>query len=142
MIEEIGVVKSIEGLMARVDVPRKSACDGCTAGTCRPEEKFMEIEALNRAGAVVGEKVRIAVKPYTYMKGSMIVYGLPAIGLVLGAVFGKELMSKIFPGMDSDILSAVFGLGAFAVSFPIVKAWSNTASKKIDSKPVIEEVLH
>ncbi len=141
-MEEIGVVKSVEGVMARVDVPRKSACDGCTAGTCRPEEKFMEIEALNRAGAVVGEKVRVAVKPYTYMKGAMIVYGLPALGLVCGAVIGKELMSKVFPGVDSDILSAVFGFGAFAVSYLLVKVWTNTASKKIESKPVIEEILH
>jgi sigma-E factor negative regulatory protein RseC len=142
VIEEIGVVKSVEGVIALVDVPRKSACDGCTAGTCRPEEKFMEIEAFNQIGAMVGQKVRIAVKPYTYIKGSIIVYGLPAVGLVIGAVFGKELMSKIFAATDSDILSAIFGFGTFAVSFFLVKIWTNAVGKKVESKPIIEEILH
>jgi sigma-E factor negative regulatory protein RseC len=141
VVEEIGIVKSIEGVMALVDIPRKSACEGCTAGTCKPEEQFMEIEAFNRAGAVTGQRVRVSVKPYSYMKGSMIVYGLPTIGLVIGAVLGKELMGRIFPGMDPDILSAVFGFGAFALSFILVKVWTNAASKKAETKPVIEEIL-
>lgn len=141
MIEEIGVVKSLEGVLAKVDVPKKSACEGCTAGTCKPDEQCMEIEALNQAGAKVGQRVKITVKSITYMKGTLLVYGLPALFLVLGAVIGKELMSKVFPGADPDVLSAVFGFGACAISFIIVKLWSDAAGKKIESKPVIEEIL-
>lgn len=141
MIEETGTVKSINGIMALVDIPRKSACEGCTAGTCRPEEKTMEIEAVNQAGAVAGQKVRIAIKPYTYMKGSMLVYGVPAVALVLGAVFGKEVMGRLFVTRDPDILSAIFGFGALLVSFVVVKILTNVAGKKIESKPVIEEIL-
>lgn len=141
MIEETGTVKRVEGIMAFVDVPRKSACEGCTAGTCKPEEKFMELEALNQAGAAVGQRVRVAVKSSVYMKGSMVVYGLPALALVVGAVVGKELMAKVFTTMDPDILSAVFGFGAMAVSFVAVKLWSNAAGRKVESKPVIEEIL-
>lgn len=141
MIEEIGVVKSVEGVLAKVDVPKKSACEGCTAGTCKPDEQCMEIEALNRAGAKVGQRVKITVKSITYMKGTMLVYGLPAIFLVLGAVVGKELVSKFVPGVDPDILSALFGFGACAISFVIVKILSDVAGKNIESKPVIEKIL-
>jgi sigma-E factor negative regulatory protein RseC len=140
-MEEIGTVKKIEGIMAIVDVPKKSACEGCTAGTCRQEDKSMEIEALNRAGAKVGQKVLVSIKAYTYLKGSALVYGLPALALVLGAVLGKEGMSSIFTGTDPDILSAIFGFGAFGLSLVVVKIWSKSATKKVESKPVVEEIL-
>ena len=141
MIEEIGIVKSIEGVTATVDVPRKSACEGCTAGACKIEDQFMEIEALNQIGAKVGQKVRVSVQPYVYMKGSLIVYGIPALGLVIGAVFGKEVMGRFFTHSDPDVLSAVFGFAFFIMSFFIVKVWSNIAGRKTESKPVIEEIL-
>jgi sigma-E factor negative regulatory protein RseC len=140
-MEEIGTVKKIEGIMAIVDVPKKSACEGCTAGTCRQEDRSMEIEALNRAGAKVGQKVLVSIKAYTYLKGSALVYGLPALALVLGAVLGKEGMSSIFTGTDPDILSAIFGFGAFGLSLVAVKIWSKSAAKKVESKPVVEEIL-
>lgn len=141
VMEEVGTVKSTEGVMAIVDVPVKSACEGCTAGTCRPQDKFMEIEAFNQAGAAVGQKVRVAVKASSYMKGSMVVYGLPALGLVLGAIFGKEVLGRFFTGTDPDILSAIAGFTTFCISFIIVKIWTNLTVRKIESRPVIEEIL-
>jgi sigma-E factor negative regulatory protein RseC len=142
VIEEIGTVRSTDGPLAIVDVPKKSACEGCTAGTCKIEDQFMEIEAFNRAGAKVGDKVVVSVKAFTFTKGSMMVYGLPAIGLVVGAVFGKEAMAGIFTGIDPDTLSAIFGFGVFILTLVFVKIWSNSAGKKIESKPIIEEVLN
>jgi sigma-E factor negative regulatory protein RseC len=140
VIEEIGIVKSVTGAIAVVNVPKKSACDGCTAG-CKIDERFMEVEAFNQAGAKVGQTVRVTIKSFAYTKGTLVVYGLPALALVIGAVFGKEAMSRIFPHADPDILSAVFGFGAFILSFFIVKIWSNRTEKNVESKPIVEEVL-
>lgn len=128
-------------MMAIVSIPRKSACEGCTAGTCRQEEQSMEIEAVNRAGAAEGQRVRVAIKSSAYMKGSMVVYGLPAIGLVVGAVLGKEVVSGFFKGVDPDILSAAAGFAVFGITLLIVKLWSNSTGNKVESKPVIEEIL-
>jgi sigma-E factor negative regulatory protein RseC len=127
--------------MAVVDVPVKSACEGCTAGICKPQDKFMEIEAFNQAGAAVGQRVRVAVSASSYMKNSMIVYGLPAVGLVLGAIFGKEVLSRFLPGTDPDILSATAGFTTLFISFIIVKVWTDRKAGKIESRPVIEEIL-
>jgi sigma-E factor negative regulatory protein RseC len=142
VIEEIGTVKSIDGVIARVSIPRKSACEGCTAGTCKPEEQSMEIEAINKAGARTGQKVRVLIHSYDYLKGSTIVYGLPAFSFVLGAILGKEFLSGFFTNTDSDIISAVFGFISFILSFIIVKIWASTFKKKPGSKPVIDEVLN
>jgi sigma-E factor negative regulatory protein RseC len=140
-VEEIGIVKSIDGVIAKVSVPRKSACESCTAGTCKPDEQSMEIEAFNKAKAKVGQKVRIVVKAYTYLKGSILVYGIPAIALIIGAVFGKEVISQYFKNTDSDIISAITGFGAFILTFLGIKVWSLGAGKRIESRPVIEEIL-
>jgi len=140
-MEEIGVVKSVEGVMAKVSVPKKSVCEGCTAGACKPEDQSMEIEAINKAKAKVGQKVRVVVKTYTYLKGSILVYGIPAIALIAGAVIGKEVFSSQFKGMDPDILSAIFGFGAFILAFMGIKIWSIKAGKKTESSPVVEEIL-
>jgi sigma-E factor negative regulatory protein RseC len=141
MVEEVGTVQSVDGLLARVRVPRKSTCEGCTMGICKTDEQGMEIEAVNQAGARVGQRVKVSIQTFTYVRGTMVVYGLPAVLLVAGAVVGKEFMSRIFTHTDPDILSAVFGFAAFFISFIVVKLWSHAASRDTRSRPVVEEIL-
>jgi sigma-E factor negative regulatory protein RseC len=140
-VEEVGLIKSIDGMLAVVCVPKKSACEGCTMGICSSGDQFMEIEALNPVNARVGQKVRIIMKPYTYLKGSVVVYGVPALALITGAVIGKEVFSYFLQEFDPDIVSAVFGFCAFIISFAVIKIWSSKISKKTETKPVIEEIL-
>jgi sigma-E factor negative regulatory protein RseC len=140
-VEEVGFVKSVEGIFATVSVPKKSACEGCSLGICKPEEQTMEIEALNNVKARVGQKVRVAMKTYSYLKSAIIVYGIPALALISGAVLGKEVFSRYLEDIDSDIVSAVFGFGAFVLSFLLVKFWSSRVVKKVELKPIIEEIL-
>jgi sigma-E factor negative regulatory protein RseC len=141
IVEEVGVIMNVEGMVATVSVQKKSACEGCTLHSCKPGEGAMLIEALNPVEARVGQKVRVVMKPYTYLKGSIIVYGIPAFALIAGAVIGKELFASHFRTIDPDILSAVFGFGACASSFLAVKLWSGRTGKKDELKPVIEEIL-
>lgn len=141
MIEEIGIVTSIDGLTAHVNVPKKSACEGCKAGACTTGEQTMEIAAFNKAGAEVGQKVKVLIHSYAYLKGTMIIYGIPALALVIGAIFGKEVTAKIFIGADPDILSAIFGFGFLCLSFVGVKIWTNRKTTKTELSPVVEEIL-
>jgi sigma-E factor negative regulatory protein RseC len=140
-VEEVGIIKNIDGMTAIVSIPRKSACEGCSFTVCKAAEEGMLIEALNPVNAEVGQKVRIVMKPYTYLKGAAIVYGIPAVVLVAGAVLGKEVLSRFFVRTDPDILSAVTGFTAFMLSFLLIKIWSKKIAKKEDIKPVIEEIL-
>lgn len=141
MIEEIGIVTSTDGTTAHVNVPKKTACEGCTAGTCTAGEQSMEIVAFNKAGAEAGQKVKVLIHSSTYMKGAMIIYGIPALALVLGAVFGKEFMPELLTGRDPDILSAIFGFSFLGLSFVGVKIWSNLKGDNTETRPVIEEIL-
>jgi sigma-E factor negative regulatory protein RseC len=141
IVEEVGIIKNIDGMTATVSIPRKSACEGCSFSACKVGEEGMLIEALNPINARVGQKVKIVMKPYTYLKGSAIVYGIPAIALVVGAVLGKEVLSRYFVSTDPDILSAAMGFIAFALSFLFIKIWSKKMAEKENTKPVIEEIL-
>jgi sigma-E factor negative regulatory protein RseC len=141
MIEEIGIVASTEGPTAVVNVPKKSACDGCTAGTCTTGERSMEIVAFNKAGAQPGQRVKVVIQSYAYLKGTVIIYGIPALSLVLGAVVGKEVMPSFLPRMDPDLLSAIFGFGFLALAFIGVRKWANRKTVNTESRPVIDEIL-
>ena len=143
-MDEIGVVVKAEGRFAKVSVPKKAGiCEQCTMGTCHVTEGGSELDALNKANAKEGQRVRVSIKPYTYVKGSFIVYGIPVICLMAGAVLGKEFLTGYgpFTGMDPEIVSAIAGFSAFFVSFLLIKLWSMKAEKKLEFKPVIEEIL-
>lgn len=141
IVEEVGFVRSVDGSLATVAIEKKSACEGCSLKICKPDEQYMEIEALNAVHAAVGQKVKVAMKSYSYLKSSAAVYGIPALFLVIGAVAGKEIFSKLFPDSDPDIISALAGFGMFAISFLCIKLWSLKAGSKKALKPVIEEIL-
>ncbi len=141
-MEEIGVVIKTAGRFARVSIEKpKGICEHCTTGTCQVSKEGPEVEALNPVGAKEGQKVKVVIQPFSYVKGSLIVYGLPVLALILGAIAGKEFALSSLKTHDPDSMSALFAFGAFAVSFLIVKVWSSKADKKLEYKPIIEEIL-
>jgi positive regulator of sigma E activity len=141
IVEEVGFVKSIDGNLATVVIEKKNSCEGCTLKICKPDAQHMEIQALNSVHAAVGQKVKVAMKSYGYLRNSAVVYGIPALLLVLGAVAGKEIISTFFIHSDPDIVSAFSGLGAAAISFLSIKLWSLKIGSRRALQPVIEEIL-
>jgi len=140
-MEEVGVVKSIDGITAKVIVERKSACDKCKEGICHVSDGGAIIEALNIANAKEGQRVKVVFRSYTYLKGTILIYGLPALALIIGAVLGKEFLPRIFSGVDPDMLSAVGGFGLFILTFIAARLFSLRMEKKTEYKPVVEEIL-
>ncbi len=140
-MEEIGVVQKTEGVLATVLVERKSICDKCTEGKCMLTEGGAIIEAFNQAKAEVGDRVKVVFRPYSYLKGSVIIYGIPALALIIGAVVGKEILSGVFRGFDPDLLAAALGFGAFGLAFVIVRLITSRMERRIEYKPIVEEVI-
>ncbi|NOY39186.1 MAG: SoxR reducing system RseC family protein [Nitrospirae bacterium] len=140
-MEEVGIVKSIDGVTAKVLVERKSACDKCSEGLCHVSDAGALIDALNIAKAKEGQKVKVVFKSYTYLKGTILIYGLPALALIIGAVLGKEFLPRIFSGVDPDLLSAVGGFGLFILTFIAARLFSLRMEKNTEYKPVVEEIL-
>lgn len=142
VMEEIGIVESIDGPNAKVMVDRKSACKACKEGLCLVSDDKAEIECINSVNAAPGQRVRVVFRPYMYMKGVAIVYGVPILMLFLGAFWGKAYLPEFFPAMDEEILSALGGFGTMIISFLLVRIIANKMVSKKGYHPVIEEILN
>jgi sigma-E factor negative regulatory protein RseC len=143
-MEEIGIVKEINGIKAIISVQKQGACGSCPGGTlCRTlgaGEALME--AYNYVDARVGDTVRVVFKSSNYLRGTMLVYGLPSLMLIIGAVLGKEYLSRVFPAADSEVISAGSGFGFLVITFLAIKLWSNTFEHKKEYMPIIEEIMN
>ena len=142
MVEEIGIVTSTEGIMAKVAVQKRGTCEGCGAkGVCETTEGGMEIEALNPVNAKAGQTVKVSIKASLYLKGTMLVYGFPLVAMFAGAIIGKNIGDTYLKGTNSDLIAAIAGFGALILSFLGVKLWTHKAETKAEYKPVIEEII-
>jgi len=142
MIEETGIVTKTEGVMAMVSVQKKGTCEGCAVkGVCETQGEDSEIEAMNPVHAKVGQTVKVSIKPQVYLKGTMLVYGIPLVALIAGAIFGKNIGETYFRGTNSDLIAALAGFGALILSLLLIKIWTRSYETKTEYKPVIEEIL-
>jgi sigma-E factor negative regulatory protein RseC len=142
MVEETGLVTQIKGAMATVLVQKKSACDGCSVqGACESTAEGMEIEALNMVHAGVGQKVKVAMAPRDYLKGSMFMYVLPLIVFIAGAIIGKNIGETYLKNMNSDLVAAMTGFALLVLSLAGLKLWTGKMESRAEYKPVIEEII-
>ena len=141
-MEEVGVVTKTDGVTATVVVQKKGACDGCAAkGTCEPAENGMEIKAVNTVNAKPGQTVKVSIGAYTYLKSSMLAYGMPLVFFIAGAIFGKNIGLKHLAGYNSDLIAALTGFAALIISLFLIKLISMRAATKEEYKPYIEEII-
>ena len=143
-MEEIGIVKELNGIKAIISVQKQGSCGSCPGGTlCRSlgaGEALME--AYNHADAQAGDTVRVVFKSSNYLRGTILVYGLPSLMLIVGAVLGKEYLGRLFPAADPEVLSACSGFGFLVISFLVIKIWSNIFERKKENTPTIEEIIN
>ena len=142
-MEEVGIVTKVEDFNAIVVVEKKGTCDTCSIeGACESTAEGMEIEVLNPINAKVGQTVSIIIRPGTYIKGSMLLYGLPMILFIAGAIFGNAAAGKYFPGMHPELISAGTGFAALIISLFLIRIWSKRNGDKTEFKPYIDEIIN
>ena len=101
----------------KVTVARGEACGSCEArGACQVlggQTKDHVVVVENRVGAVEGDTVLITMEESAVMKASAVLYLIPAMGLIGGALLGYWLAGTI--EWDLDGLSVVGSLGGLIV---------------------------
>ncbi|MBC8413360.1 MAG: SoxR reducing system RseC family protein [Nitrospira sp.] len=142
MIVEIGVVKKTEGIHAMVIVQKKSSCESCNSGgACSQSPEGVEMLALNTAKAVAGQTVKVTMRAHTYVKGTMLLYGIPMILFIAAAIIGQGMGEKYFPSFNPEIISAVSAFTVLFLSFVVIKLLMRNSEKKTEYQPVIEEIV-
>ncbi|MBU4319623.1 MAG: SoxR reducing system RseC family protein [Thermodesulfovibrionales bacterium] len=135
MIEDIGIVTKIEGDIAFIEVERTSACAKCTF---REVEELAGgkpvFEAINTAGAGIGDKVRIT----TTLKTSAIVYGIPVMLLIIGAIMGVYLSGKM--DKSPDTMAGILGMAGLIIGILMLLLFRKKGTKK-EYMPVVAEII-
>jgi sigma-E factor negative regulatory protein RseC len=102
MSQEMGkVTNASKNGWATVVTERKDACHSCGASQfCHALANCAKLEtkALNKAGAGVDDLVAVHLSSHTVLKGALVLYLIPALGLLTGAVAGTGFSTKLAIG--------------------------------------------
>lgn len=144
MIEETGEVLSSEGEYAWVETQRKTACGSCSVnkgcGTSALSKmygnKFSRVKALNPIAAKSGETVVLGLAEEALVRGSLMMYGVPLLGLIFGGTAGAAL-ANMWGLANTDALSALFGILGLVAGFYVVHLFNRRVARSEQYQPVI-----
>lgn len=145
MIEEQASVVSVQGDQIWVETKRKSVCGTCSArkgcGTASLEQLFgrrrTQMMVSTSLPVKTGDEVILGIEESTLLRGSLLLYGLPLLLLIAGAI----VMSYAIPGAGElyVISGAVTGL---ILGLYLVAGYSRKLRLNPRYHPTILRVLH
>ncbi len=142
METERGIVVELKDGMALVEADAGGGCASCASrGSCAlmAGEQKRRLWMANGAGAKPGDMVEFSISARVVAGMSLLLYAMPVALLVCGIAAGAAFAPRL--GMEADAGAVLFGVGAFALSFGIIKAFSSTISVRKASRPVMIRVL-
>ncbi len=137
MLRTRAIVVEIDGGEALVEAVHTGGCGHCSGGACGSSKlsglfcvRPRQFRARNDADARVGEEVWIFVADGTLFRNAFLLYGLPLLLLLAGAVSGMY-----WPGGDGASAAGAFlGLGG---GFLLVRFIALRRSATHRAEPVI-----
>lgn len=121
MLEE-GVVSSVNQGKLIVNIKRHPACGACKACNMG-EDRVMSLELDNSIDAHEGDKVKIELDDSIILKGALVVYGLPLLGLMIGILLGSKI--AIYMNRPYEIIGAICGIVSMLVTFLFIKRYNS-----------------
>ena len=130
MIEEQARVVAIADDEAEVATMRHSACGGCEAkngcGTSLlaawVPRRQLTFRLRNGIDARVGDTVIVGLNEGALQRSSLLLYGLPLIGLLAGAIAGEQLAAWL--GWASELGGVVGGLFGLIAALRVARSKS------------------
>jgi len=143
MLEETATVVNADNEHIWLQVEKQSACGQCSVnkgcGTSILAAYFNrypeEIKLPNTHKAKTGDQVLIGLPENAILKGSMLVYLFPILGILFGALLGQYL-AGVFAGA-SELYSIVLGLAGFFVG----AKWAKHSVAKVRNYKTFQPVL-
>jgi sigma-E factor negative regulatory protein RseC len=106
---------------------KSNLCEHCpSSGSCHlgDDGRARMVEAHNPIGAALGDRVRVAVSTRSFLQSGFLVYIVPLIALVIGAIIGRLVGERLVSGPNPDLLSAIFGVFFLVGSFLVIRVGS------------------
>ena len=143
MIEETARVIDIEGDQLVLQAQTKTACNACEVkqgcGTSVLSRvvgrKFTRFHATNTVNASIGDEVIVGLHEDAMLMGSVMVYLLPLLALIIAAVMADSLIATTVDSRDLMImLAAVVG---FFATLAVSRLFLATGSSQQRLNPVV-----
>lgn len=139
MLEEQAVVVKVTQGSVWVETCRQSACQSCSSrSTCghsllskMSSDKTRRLQVSTDQSFQVGDQVVLGLDEQAFLAGSALVYLLPLLTLIAGALAGEYLF-----GQDSAGGFLTAGLG-LALGFAYVRFYSRRHRKDACYQPVV-----
>jgi len=142
MLEEFGSVVELKGKETAVVLCQKSSfCKSCPSmQSCHvgDDNRTMLVEALNAVGAAVGDRVRLVTSTRSFLQSSFLLYIVPLIALLVGAVSGHQVGSHLAGGPDPNLLAAILGTTFLVGSFFVIRVGSRAIPKETYMPRIVE----
>lgn len=141
MAIEEGIIIKVMDTTAMVKTLQMTACESCSERDhCHTSsgQKSMEVEAVNTAGAQLGDRVAVSFETSQLFKLSFLLYVFPVILMIIGALLGERVAAN-FQGNPSAY-SALFGFSFFFAAMAVVKLMDKKARKTGKYRPEIIKI--
>lgn len=139
MVTEKGIVTKTGTGTAVIKTKQSHACESCSAKSgCHSlggGSEEMEVEVINPVGADVGDTVVIAFETGNLIKLASLVYILPIISMIAGAVLGRKLGPGW--GWNPDNAAVFLCFVCLGASFLIIKATGKKMAAQSNYRPKI-----
>ncbi len=148
MIEEQAQVVEIKGDVLLLQAQTQSACGSCAAnkgcGTSLLSKvvgrKFTQFQADNSVNANVGDTVIVGIPEDALLKGSMVMYLIPIVAMLIFALLADYFLTELMPSRDLMIaVTAIMGL----VFGSLVSKWyfSRQSSVHLFAPVVLRKII-
>jgi sigma-E factor negative regulatory protein RseC len=121
MIRETATVTRLEGSQAVIDIQRQSVCghcelnNGCGTGAIGRllGHRSKSLKITNDKGLKPGDQVILGMQERAYLNASLVIYGLPLMGLISGGllsqwVFGESDVNAFIGASAGMTLCLIF----------------------------------
>ncbi len=115
-----GIVQKIEGEYAIVEIKRQDMCGDCHACDAVHVSRACTLKCINNVHSKVGDSVEISLDNKTFLKATIIMYGLPLAGLIGGLLVGY-IIGNFATYMDAEILMILGATLGMGLMFMVIK---------------------
>lgn len=131
-MERLGEVTKVDGKWLEITFCRPSDCEKCHA--CMGGDKVTTLRLEGKAN--IGDKALVEMPASTVTQASLMAYGLPLAGLIIGMLLGEKLIPL------ENSLGALIG-AAIGLALPLIYLLVTEKKRRSDPKwtPQIKRII-
>ena len=144
MLEETAQVVGIDGADIWVETQRRSSCGACSANTaCGTSvlasvlgRRRSRVRVLSDIPLKIGDQVVIGIHEQALVRGSLALYAVPIVLLLLGALAGRLGAERLLWG-NAEAASVILGIAGLLGGFLWVNRFTRRIRNDQNYQPVV-----